>query len=131
MGDSIGRPLPERDARRVDGGALVGRILGEQNVRYCFTINGGHIWPILSHLRENGVEMIHMRHEQSCAYAADAWARVSGQVGVLAVTCPDTRAQASAAYAHDCSCRMWTISTPFSRRWLRIGQMWPPLMVKQ
>jgi acetolactate synthase I/II/III large subunit len=86
MGDSIGRPLPERDATRVDGGALVGRILGAQGVRYCFTVNGGHIWPILSHLRENAVEMIHMRHEQSCAYAADAWARVSGQVGVLAVT---------------------------------------------
>jgi acetolactate synthase I/II/III large subunit len=86
MGDSIGRPLPARGETRVDGGALVGRILGEQDVRYCFTVNGGHIWPILSHLREHGVEMIHMRHEQSCAYAADAWARTSGKPGVLAVT---------------------------------------------
>jgi acetolactate synthase-1/2/3 large subunit len=86
MGDSIGKPLPARDASRVDGGALVGRILGEQNVRYCFTVNGGHIWPILSHLREHDVQMIHMRHEQSCAYAADAYARSSGFPGVLAVT---------------------------------------------
>jgi acetolactate synthase I/II/III large subunit len=86
MGDSIGRPLPARDETRVDGGALVGRILGEQDVQYCFTVNGGHIWPILSHLREHGVQMIHMRHEQSCAYAADAWARTSGKPGVLAVT---------------------------------------------
>jgi acetolactate synthase-1/2/3 large subunit len=86
MGDSIGRPLPGRDETRLDGGALVGRILGEQDVRYCFTVNGGHIWPILSHLRENGVQMIHMRHEQSCSYAADAWARISGKPGVLAVT---------------------------------------------
>ena len=86
MGDSIGRPLPARDETRVDGGALLGRILGEQDVQYCFTVNGGHIWPILSHLREHGVQMIHMRHEQSCAYAADAWARTSGKPGVLAVT---------------------------------------------
>ncbi|HJW70858.1 MAG TPA: thiamine pyrophosphate-binding protein [Candidatus Binatia bacterium] len=86
MGDSIGRPLAARDETRVDGGALVGRILGEQDVQYCFTVNGGHIWPILSHLREHGVQMIHMRHEQSCAYAADAWARTSGKPGVLAVT---------------------------------------------
>jgi acetolactate synthase-1/2/3 large subunit len=86
MGDSIGQPLPARGETRVDGGALVGRILGEQDVRYCFTVNGGHIWPILSHLREHGVQMIHMRHEQSCAYAADAWARTSGKPGVLAVT---------------------------------------------
>jgi acetolactate synthase-1/2/3 large subunit len=86
MGDSIGKTLPARDAARVDGGALVGRILGEQDVRYCFTVNGGHIWPILSHLREHSVQMIHMRHEQSCAYAADAYARSTGTPGVLAVT---------------------------------------------
>ena len=85
MGDSIGKPLPARDARGRRRRAR-GRILGEQDVRYCFTVNGGHIWPILSHLREHGVQMIHMRHEQSCAYAADAYARTTGTPGVLAVT---------------------------------------------
>ena len=30
--------------------------------------------------------MIHMRHEQSCAYAADAYARTTGRPGVLSVT---------------------------------------------
>ena len=86
MGESIGRPLPRTGDTCLDGGALVARILGEQGVRYCFTVNGGHTWPILSHLRENGVTMIHMRHEQSCAYAADAWARTTGTPGVLSVT---------------------------------------------
>ncbi len=86
MGNSIGRPLPRPGDTRLDGGALVGRILGEQEVRYLFTVNGGHIWPILSHLREHGVQMIHMRHEQSCAYAADAYARTSGRPGLLSVT---------------------------------------------
>jgi acetolactate synthase I/II/III large subunit len=86
MGDAIGKPLAGRDDARVDGGALVGRILGDQRVRYLFTVNGGHIWPILAHLREHDVQMIHMRHEQSCAYAADAYARTSGRVGVLSVT---------------------------------------------
>ena len=82
MGDSIGTAAARPAATtRVDGGALVGRILGEQDVRYCFTVNGGHIWPILSHLREHGVQMIHMRHEQSCAYAADAWARTQREAG--------------------------------------------------
>src|SRR5438552_2367391 len=80
------RTAPGPEATRVDGGALVGRILGEQQVRHLFTVNGGHIWPILAHLREHGVEMIHMRHEQSCAYAADAYARSTGRPGVLAVT---------------------------------------------
>jgi len=86
MGDSLAKPAAPAGATRVDGGALIGRVLAEQEVRYLFTVNGGHIWPILSHLRENGVQMIHMRHEQSCAYAADAYARTTGRPGVLSVT---------------------------------------------
>jgi len=85
-GEAVAKNSPRASDARVDGGELVGRILGEQGVRYCFAINGGHTWPVLSHLRENGVKMIHMRHEQSCAYAADAWARSTGLPGVLSVT---------------------------------------------
>ena len=86
IGDAMIRPPDDTPDARVDGGAIVARVLQEQDVRVCFTINGGHIWPILSHLREHGVRMVHMRHEQSCAYAADAWARSTGRPGVLAVT---------------------------------------------
>ncbi len=56
----------------IDGGALVGRILKEQRVKYMFAVNGGHTFPILANLRDNGVKLIHMRHEQATAYAADA-----------------------------------------------------------
>ncbi|HZP43296.1 MAG TPA: thiamine pyrophosphate-binding protein [Candidatus Binatia bacterium] len=86
MAGALGRAAAGRESPRADGGALVGRILAEQRVAHLFTVNGGHIWPILAHLRENGVQMIHMRHEQSCAYAADGYARASGRVGVLSVT---------------------------------------------
>jgi acetolactate synthase-1/2/3 large subunit len=86
MGKAFSTPSAAPDATRVDGGALVARVLASQGVRYLFTVNGGHIWPILAHLREHGITMIHMRHEQSCAYAADAWARTTGRPGVLSVT---------------------------------------------
>jgi acetolactate synthase-1/2/3 large subunit len=86
MGEAMGKPLAAAGAARADGGALVADVLAEQKVPYLFTVNGGHIWPILSHLRDRGIQMIHMRHEQSCAYAADAWARTTGRPGVLAVT---------------------------------------------
>ena len=79
----------ERGAARpalVDGGALIGRVLRELGVKFVFAINGGHTWPILAALRENDVRMIHMRHEQACAYAADAYARATGAVGVCSVT---------------------------------------------
>jgi acetolactate synthase I/II/III large subunit len=71
---------------KVDGGALVAQVMRENRVRYCFTINGGHLFPILAHLRENEIKMIHMRHEQAAAYAADAYARLTGEPGVCMVT---------------------------------------------
>jgi acetolactate synthase-1/2/3 large subunit len=71
---------------KVDGGALVGRILREQQVEYLFSINGGHIFPILANLTNNGIKLIHMRHEQATAYAADGWARTTGRPGVCCVT---------------------------------------------
>lgn len=70
----------------VDGGTLVGRVLQAQRVKHLFAINGGHTFPILANLRDNGVQLIHMRHEQACAYAADAYARSTARVGVCSVT---------------------------------------------
>jgi acetolactate synthase-1/2/3 large subunit len=58
----------------------------ENEIKYCFTINGGHLFPILAHLRDNDIKMIHVRHEQAAAYAADAYARLSGRPGVCLVT---------------------------------------------
>jgi acetolactate synthase-1/2/3 large subunit len=77
------KPAPNT---RVDGGTLVGRVLAEQKVKDLFAINGGHTWPILASLREHGIRLIHMRHEQACAYAADAYARTTGTAGVCSVT---------------------------------------------
>ncbi len=79
---------PPTDAGKavLDGGQLVGRVLRSQDVKYLFAVNGGHTWPILGALREHGVKLIHMRHEQSCAYAADGWARSTGTTGVCCVT---------------------------------------------
>src|SRR5260370_31014491 len=71
---------------KADGGELIARVMRENRVKYCFAINGGHLFPILANLRNNEVKLIHMRHEQATAYAADAYARSSGEVGVCMVT---------------------------------------------
>ena len=73
-------------AVKIDGGALVARVLQSQGVKYLFAVNGGHTWPILAALRDHGIKLIHMRHEQSCAYAADGWARTTGTPGICSVT---------------------------------------------
>jgi acetolactate synthase I/II/III large subunit len=71
---------------KADGGELVARILRENRARYCFAINGGHLFPILAQLRNHEIRLIHMRHEQATAYAADGYARMTGEVGVCMVT---------------------------------------------
>jgi len=102
IGDAMARASSDAPAAEIDGGAVVARVLREHGVDVCFALNGGHIWPILRHLRDNGVRMIHMRHEQSCAYAADAYARTSRRPGVLAVTagCGLTNAVTGLCVAH-------------------------------
>ena len=94
MGRTAGALLSADDAEpstataeaKLDGGQLVGRVLQSQGVKNLFAVNGGHTWPILAVLREHGVKLIHMRHEQSCAHAADGWARSTGTPGVCSVT---------------------------------------------
>jgi acetolactate synthase-1/2/3 large subunit len=71
---------------KVDGGELIARVMRENRVRYCFAINGGHLFPILAQLRSHDIKLIHMRHEQATAYAADAYARITGEPGVCMVT---------------------------------------------
>lgn len=88
MGRQAGEALAGQGAAdsMIDGGEVVGRVLQSLGVRYLFAVNGGHTWPILATLREHGIKLVHMRHEQSCAYAADAWARTTGTPGVCSVT---------------------------------------------
>ena len=71
---------------KADGGELVARVMRENHSRYCFAINGGHLFPILAQLRNHEIKLIHMRHEQATAYAADAYARMTGEAGLCMVT---------------------------------------------
>lgn len=70
----------------IHGGQVIAKILEEWGVKYVFTIQGMHIWPIMDALHEEGIKLIHMRHEQSTSFAADGWARVTGQPGIFLVT---------------------------------------------
>jgi len=74
------------DLAEVGGGEIVAQALAEHGTELLFTVNGGHVFPILGALRDHGIRMIHVRHEQSAAYAADGYARSSGRPGVLCVT---------------------------------------------
>ena len=69
-----------------NAGELIALALKRAGVSHLFTLNGGHIWPILTGATEHGIRIIDVRHEQSAAFAAEGWAKVTRQVGVAAVT---------------------------------------------
>ena len=68
------------------GGQLVGEALAKEGTKVLFTLCGGHILPVYEGCLDQGIRIIDVRHEQAAAFAADAWARVTGQPGVAAVT---------------------------------------------
>jgi len=69
-----------------NGGELVAEALQAHGVKFVFTLAGGHISPILVESEKRGIRVIDTRHEVTTVFAADAVARMSGTVGVAAVT---------------------------------------------
>ena len=70
----------------LNGGHLVARTLRQAGEGHVFTLCGGHILPIYDGCITEGVTVVDMRHEQACAHAADAYARLTRNVGVALVT---------------------------------------------
>jgi thiamine pyrophosphate-dependent acetolactate synthase large subunit-like protein len=70
----------------VNGGERVADVLRRQGVRHLFTLCGGHISPILVGCKRAGIRVVDVRDEKNAVFAADATARLTGGVGVAAVT---------------------------------------------
>lgn len=68
------------------GGDIIGEILARRGIGQLFTLCGGHISPILVGAKKRGVKVVDMREEVNAVFAADAAARLTGNVGVAAVT---------------------------------------------
>ncbi len=68
------------------GAALVIRSIEAQGTEYIFGYPGGAIMPIYDALVDSHLKHILARHEQGAIFAADAYARVTGQVGVCMAT---------------------------------------------
>jgi acetolactate synthase-1/2/3 large subunit len=80
-------------------GELIAMALKRAGTRFLFTLNGGHIWPILTGAAEHGIRIIDTRHEQSAAFAAEGWAKVTRECGVAAVTAGPGVTNATSALA--------------------------------
>jgi acetolactate synthase-1/2/3 large subunit len=67
-------------------GILGARTLRAHDVDTVFTLNGGHLWPLYDGCVQEGVRLVDTRHEQTAAFAAEGWAKVTRRVGVAALT---------------------------------------------
>ena len=68
------------------GGRLVARRLKAHGVTRLFTLSGGHLFSIYDGCREEGIEIVDVRHESTAAFAAEGWAKVTREPGVCALT---------------------------------------------
>jgi acetolactate synthase-1/2/3 large subunit len=80
------RELDGAEARTFHGGRLVARRLKAHGVSKLFTLSGGHLFSIYDGCREEGIEIVDVRHESTAAFAAEGWAKVTREPGVCALT---------------------------------------------
>jgi len=68
------------------GADILWEALKRGGVTRVFSLSGNHIMPVYDAAFEQGIEIIHVRHEAAAVHMADAWARLTGEVGVALVT---------------------------------------------
>jgi acetolactate synthase-1/2/3 large subunit len=68
------------------GGRLIARRLKAHGVSKLFTLSGGHLFSMYDGCREEGIDIVDVRHESTAAFAAEGWAKVTREPGVCALT---------------------------------------------
>lgn len=70
----------------VHAGRLIARRLRASGVDTVFTLSGGHLFSIYDGCRAEDIRLIDTRHEQTAAFAAEGWSKVTRVPGVVALT---------------------------------------------
>src|SRR5687767_15654486 len=68
------------------GADLLAQTLAAARVRKVFALSGNHVMPVFDAAPDAGLDIVHVRHEAAAVHMADAWARLTGEVGVALVT---------------------------------------------
>ena len=76
----------ETATNTLHGGRLVAKRLKAHGVSKLFTLSGGHIFSIYDGCRDEGIDIVDVRHEQTAVFAAEGWAKVTREPGVAALT---------------------------------------------
>lgn len=68
------------------GADMLVRSIRQAGVKTIFSLSGNHIMPVYDAILDEKLDIIHTRHEGAAVHMADAWARLTGRVGVALVT---------------------------------------------
>lgn len=74
------------ESSTVNAGHLIARRLRASGVDTIFTLSGGHLFSIYDGCRAENIRLIDTRHEQTAAFAAEGWSKVTRVPGVAALT---------------------------------------------
>ena len=69
-----------------DGGLAAAEALRAHDVDTVFTLSGGHLFPLYDGCVKTDIRLVDTRHEQTAAFAAEGWAKVTRRPGVAALT---------------------------------------------
>lgn len=70
----------------VHAGRLIARRLRASGVDTVFTLSGGHLFSLYDGCRDEDIRLVDTRHEQTAAFAAEGWSKVTRVPGVAALT---------------------------------------------
>ncbi len=68
------------------GAERVCRALEEAGCRTIFALSGNQIMGLFDASIDAGLELVHVRHEAAAVHMAEAWAQLTGEVGIALVT---------------------------------------------
>jgi len=75
---------------KITGAEALVKCLVQEGIKYVFGIPGDQLNPFTDAIyrlgRDAGLDFVMTRHEQAAAHMADAWARVTGEIGVCTGT---------------------------------------------
>jgi acetolactate synthase-1/2/3 large subunit len=68
------------------GADVIAQGLARAGTRHVFALSGNHVMPIFDAALDARLPLLHVRHEAATVHMADAWARLTGEVGIALVT---------------------------------------------
>ena len=74
------------NAKTKNGAQALVEAFETAGINKIFTLSGNHIMPVYDAIFGTKIDLIHTRHEGAAVHMADAWARLTGDVGIALVT---------------------------------------------